>query len=331
MIKRKQAQHEIVGFVLIVLIVSIVGVIFLSLAISKGKQTTQQSVEVSNLLQSAMYYTTNCEVNYAVQYREMQDLIKECYKNPNQKCLPKNKCELQTDSKTSFIVKGTQGPWEHQSPKGNAKPPVFVSDVKEGDEIRISDIQGTIYFHINMQSAKCRDGNPTYGIPIKGGFYDNNNQLIKYYDLRDFENGIKAPAGATKFYAYIREFDQYKGMYTDNAGTCTFNLFTTVNNIECINQEASEETVCQVLESDLKNVIEGSLNVGEDSPNKAYRLKVYYSALDNTESDQPEESILNLEKGIFQNCTSIIGGSHTIIVSSFSSGAINVELESCTG
>ncbi|MEK6872882.1 MAG: hypothetical protein AABW90_02635 [Nanoarchaeota archaeon] len=75
----KHSQQEIAGFVLIVLIVSVIGVVFLSIAFGKPETSKQTSVEVSNLLIASMYYTTDCAVNYIPQYRDVQDLIKECY------------------------------------------------------------------------------------------------------------------------------------------------------------------------------------------------------------------------------------------------------------
>lgn len=80
MIKTKKAQHEIVGFVLIILIVTIIGLVFLTFSLSK-ETSLQNTIEISNLLESSMYYTTGCAVNYIPQYRDMQDLIKECYKD----------------------------------------------------------------------------------------------------------------------------------------------------------------------------------------------------------------------------------------------------------
>ena len=98
----KLAQHEIVGFVLIVLVVSIVGVIFLAITLGSPEPERQNSVEVSNLLEASMYHTTNCAVNYVPQYRSIQDLIKECYKDRSgnsRECLGGGDvCEqLQTD------------------------------------------------------------------------------------------------------------------------------------------------------------------------------------------------------------------------------------------
>lgn len=173
--KNKKAQHEIVGFVLIVLVVTIIGVIFLTLTIGRGEPEKHTSVEISNLLQSAMYFTTDCAINFIPQYREGQDLIKECYKDPNQKCV----------------------------------------------------------------------------------------------------NG---------------------------------------------------KTVCDVLKPTLEEVIDKGLDVGEENPNKAYKLNIYYSPLE--ELEQSEE-VLYIEKGVFVNCSSITGGSHTISVSRFAYGTISIELEVC--
>lgn len=173
--KQNKGQHEIVGFVLIVVIVSIIGVIFLSFSIGK-EDRKQESIEVSNLLQSAMYYTTDCAINYIPNYKEGQDLIKECYENPDEKCL-------------------------------------------------------------------------------------------------------------------------------------------------------NEENVCEALDSNLKRLIEEGLRVGEDSKNKAYKLDIYYQI---SETEQRED-ILYSENGIFSNCSSIPGGSHSISASRFGYGTINIELEVCRG
>lgn len=172
----KKAQHEIVGFVLIVLIVSVIGIIFLALAIGRG-DNRQTSVEISNLLQASMYYTTDCAVNFIPQYREGQDLIKECYKDSSQKCL--------------------------------------------------------------------------------------NGKLI-----------------------------------------------------------------CNSLKDNFKKIIDNGLRVSPDSQDKAYTFKAYFVSLYNSEDKQ---DILNFEEGVFENCTTIPGGSHSISISRFGYGTINIELEVCRG
>jgi len=177
MIKQnKRGQQEILGFVLIVLLVTIMGVVFLSFSIGKSRPTKQTSAEISNLLEASMYHTTKCAVNYVPQYREVQDLIKECYNHPEQMCL----------------------------------------------------------------------------------------------------NG---------------------------------------------------QGVCDVLKSQLKELIDQSLTVSDVSPNKAYTLKIQYNSLD---SLNETTEVLFFEEGIFKNCSSKPGGSHSIAVT-LSSGTIDTELEVCRG
>lgn len=174
----KKAQHEIVGFVLIVLIVSIIGVIFLSITLGNPKPERQNSVEISNLLEASMYQTTSCAINFIPQYRNIQDLVKECYKD------------------------------------------------KSGD------------------SRKCLDG----------------------------------------------------------------------------------VDVCVKLETDLKEVLSKSLDVGENGVNKGYNIDIYFAS-DNKETQN--NLILNFYEGSFSNCTSIVGGEHPIPVSSFGFGLIETELKVC--
>jgi hypothetical protein len=80
----KSGQNEIVGLVIIVLLVTVIGVVFLSLSIGRGDSTSEKSIEFTNFLQASMYHTTDCYLDFAPRYREMQDLIKDCY--DNEKC-----------------------------------------------------------------------------------------------------------------------------------------------------------------------------------------------------------------------------------------------------
>ncbi len=176
----KKSQHEIAGFVLIVLIVSIIGVIFLSLTIGRGEFNKQTSIEISNLLGASMYHTTDCAINYVPQYRELQDLVKECYKD-------------------------------------------------------------------------------------KSGNYR-----------------------------------------------------------ECL----GGRNVCEVLEYEFKNIIDKGLEVSDESPNKAYKLDIYYSYDDDANA---REEILSFENGNFENCSSVVGGNQPTPVSSFGSGKIEIDLMVCKG
>jgi hypothetical protein len=169
----KKAQNEIAGFIVIVVLVTIIGLIFLVLMmrpVSKGSE----SAEISNLLQSVMYHTSDCAVSYVPQYEDEQELIKSCYKN-----------------------------------------------------------------------ERCLDG----------------------------------------------------------------------------------RGVCEVLNQTLKEILKASLNVHEDSPNKAYRLGIYSKVQE--EESYEGDVILEMQEGIFSNCTSRPTGTHSISVSSISSEKIIINLEVC--
>ena len=165
-----KAQQEILGFVLIVVIVTIVGLGLLTLSIGRGEIKKSVSVEISNLLEAAMSSTTNCSINEG--YKELGDLIKACYKNQN-----------------------------------------------------------------------CYDG----------------------------------------------------------------------------------ENSCEVAGSNLKEIISQSLGVGDNSPNKAYNLSVYYSIVNSSIRDEK----IKIQRGIFANCTSKAGASTSLLADSLNSGMINIELEVC--
>jgi len=108
----KCSQHEIAGFVLIVVIVSIIGLIFLSFMFGSGEINEQTSVEVSHLLGAIMYVTTDCAINYIPQYREMQDLIKDCYKDQSldyRDCLDgRDVCKVLEQELKEVIEKGLE-------------------------------------------------------------------------------------------------------------------------------------------------------------------------------------------------------------------------------
>ena len=105
--KNKKAQSEIVGFVVIIVIVSIIGLIFLSLSIGRGNVDKRTSVEISDFLQSSMHYTSDCAVNYIPDYKDIQDLIKSCYRDET--CLNEKKaCEVLEEQYSEIISQSFQ-------------------------------------------------------------------------------------------------------------------------------------------------------------------------------------------------------------------------------
>lgn len=164
----KSGQQEIVGFVLIVIIVLVGGMIFLGFSIGKGTVSKQKSIEIANFLEASLWKTTNCSINSG--YVNIEELIKYCYN--------RQACSDNTDS-------------------------------------------------------------------------------------------------------------------------------------------------CEAAKSEYMDLIAKSFNIGENSPNKAYNLSIYYI------SNSTYENILDLNEGEFKNCSSKPGASSSFVENSFSNGRINVEIEVC--
>lgn len=86
MVKMKKAQEEMVGFVVIIVLVTVIALVFLSFSIRKTSEVVD-SKEVESFLHSSLLYTSDCEVssrNY-----DFRDLIKGCYS--------KEKCDSEED------------------------------------------------------------------------------------------------------------------------------------------------------------------------------------------------------------------------------------------
>ena len=74
----KKGQEEIVGFIVIVVIVTLIAVMLLLFS-AKKPASIESSQEISNFLQSSMYYTTECKLG--TENLELGELIKGCYNN----------------------------------------------------------------------------------------------------------------------------------------------------------------------------------------------------------------------------------------------------------
>ena len=75
--KSKRGQHEILGFVIIVVIVAVIGVIFLGLSLRKPAGIQQDDAEISNFLSASMGITSDCVLREPL-FAEMEDLIGAC-------------------------------------------------------------------------------------------------------------------------------------------------------------------------------------------------------------------------------------------------------------
>jgi hypothetical protein len=78
---KKNAQQEIVGFVLIVVIIIIVGVVFLGIHFRKSPDSINiLDAELNNFLISSSRYTSDCVLKEPF-YADLTELVKGCYSN----------------------------------------------------------------------------------------------------------------------------------------------------------------------------------------------------------------------------------------------------------
>lgn len=76
------------GFLIIVVIVVVIGLVFLAFSLrQKPKSTEAQEMQVEDLLQTMLVYTTDCYKNEMLSVRE---LIKECNARPSSQCENQN-------------------------------------------------------------------------------------------------------------------------------------------------------------------------------------------------------------------------------------------------
>src|SRR3989338_7618354 len=80
----KKAQEEMIGFAIIIVLVSVILLAFLGFSLSKSRPNAIESYEVNNFVQAFLQYTTDCSETDYSEYFSIQDLIFECDKK--EKC-----------------------------------------------------------------------------------------------------------------------------------------------------------------------------------------------------------------------------------------------------
>lgn len=85
--KLKKGQQEIMGFIIIVVMVVIIGVILLGIYLRKDKPIEKTDAEISNFLSASLRYTTECTRGTEESYQNLGDLVKACYSRRTLNCL----------------------------------------------------------------------------------------------------------------------------------------------------------------------------------------------------------------------------------------------------
>jgi len=98
----KKGQAEIVGFVLIIVIVSVVFLVFLGISLRKNVADVTESRDVYQFLESSMEYTTSCVTSFYPDYRKLGELFDECLSGNN--CLDgEESCDILNETLGNII------------------------------------------------------------------------------------------------------------------------------------------------------------------------------------------------------------------------------------
>jgi len=99
-LKSKRSQEEMVGFALIVIIVSIIILIFINFSIKQDIKEPLESYEAESFIQALLQYTSECQ-DY-LGYLSLQKVIIKC--NNQEECLDgEEACEKLNETLTQLI------------------------------------------------------------------------------------------------------------------------------------------------------------------------------------------------------------------------------------
>ena len=157
----KRGQEEMIGFAIIIILVSVILLVFLGFSLNQSPKKVS-SYEVEGFLQSALKYTTSCDGYYG--NLSIKDVIFECDKKET--CLSGgNPCEILNDTLIGMLE--TSWPYGNNSIyKG------YIMNIwkKDSEEVLFSNVGGNVsrsYKWASQELPKIRD---TYYVEFKA-FY----------------------------------------------------------------------------------------------------------------------------------------------------------------
>jgi len=176
--REKRAQEEIVGFILIIVIVAVIGLVFLGISLRKPTNFYRKSpAEIPNFLQSLKQYTTECKIE-KTEYGSIEDLIKECYINANKKCLDDDRfvCDVLETDLTNILKYSF--PVSEQSARKAYELSVYFERSGGG---KIQNI-------INIQEGNCtgvrkKDNKITWYFDPGTGIGDNAGEIVMRFEI----------------------------------------------------------------------------------------------------------------------------------------------------
>ena len=124
----KKAQEEMFGFVLVVLVITLVLAAFLVISLKKpSKPITRESIRTSNLLNAALYLTTECD------NKDLAEVIVACVEE-ELSCLEQGgACQYATDLTKKVISEQLKGKYAFSVKKEDATGNQTVITHSRGD------------------------------------------------------------------------------------------------------------------------------------------------------------------------------------------------------
>jgi hypothetical protein len=132
----KQGQEEMVGFVMIIILVSVALLVLLWFMLKTPDKNAVENYEVESFIQSALQYTSSCETE--IEFLSMQNLIVSCERE--RMCLDgRNSCDVLNNTLKDLVKKA----WNvnNQSAVKGYKLGIMAGEkgiimLKEGNETR---------------------------------------------------------------------------------------------------------------------------------------------------------------------------------------------------
>jgi len=146
----KNAQEEMIGFVLIVLLVVVIAVVFLGISLrNNDSDFGRESYEIDSFLSSVRHYTTDCEISG--RFKTIGDLVVKCNER-----LGGGECD-NGDNICVVLATTVEGILEQSTYVVSEESPVAYYDfrVYTGEDESSSIINPISEFSGNLELGKC--------------------------------------------------------------------------------------------------------------------------------------------------------------------------------
>ena len=99
----KKAQEEIVGFVLIMILVSVIFMVFLGITLRNPSTSERKSETAYQFLESSMEQTSDCAIFSRPNLLNLEDLISECFSSDSDCSNGQSSCESLNETVGSLL------------------------------------------------------------------------------------------------------------------------------------------------------------------------------------------------------------------------------------